>query len=301
MNARFSIVYTTNLSGDRKFVLNNKNIQNQLGKLSKTKKMINKGDRVIYLDPNDKKRFGMTARVKRLNFDVNKIRRGPQKLTQYPRSPAPMGAYNYIPPTPATSYDIKIVRPKGWQGPSRPDGIGPIIPSKKHRKINNVKPEYLYRENSVTAIWNFRKIVTSDKDTDNVIRKIVNKLLAKGTIFVPTGIINKTTGKINPPSPNQQFKIRDVIINVQSGNKLFKQITNTDNPELTISVNIFLQETRTSSGKSIPFSMNKVKNNINMSCDYHWAALKNIGKRIVGGKRKTKKRRKHSKRYTRKK
>ena len=68
------------------------------------------------------------------------------------------------------------------------------------KKINNVKPEYLYRENSVTAIWNFRKIVTSDKDTDNVIRKIVNKLLAKGTIFVPTGIINKTTGKINPPS-----------------------------------------------------------------------------------------------------
>lgn len=58
MNTGFLIVYTTNLSGDRQFTLNNKNIQNRLGKLSKNKKLINKGDRVIYLDPNDKKNLG---------------------------------------------------------------------------------------------------------------------------------------------------------------------------------------------------------------------------------------------------
>ena len=300
MNTGFLIVYTTNLSGDRQFTLNNKNIQNRLGKRSKNKKLINKGDRVIYLDPNDKKKFGMTARVRRLNYDVKKLRRGPQNLTQYPRSPAPMGTYNYIPPTPPTSYDIKIVRPKGWQGSTRSGKLNPVIPPKNHRKIDKVKPEYLFHENSATALWYTRKIVTSNKDADNVIRKIVNKLLAKGMVFVPTGILDKQTGKIHPPSPEQQFKIRDVIINVQDGKRLFTR-SGIGNSNLIISLNIFLQETKTPDGQSIPFSMNKVKNNINMSCDYHWAAIKNIGKRIVGGKRQTKKTRKHSKRHTRKK
>lgn len=293
--ARFIVEYTTNLTGNRKFVLKNGNILNEIEKLQKKKKtLLNKGDKVIYLDPNDKDIYGMTAKIIKLNFDTKKLSGRPVKLTQFPRQKVKMGVYRPISSVPAHSYDIKFLKSNSL--------------SKNKRILKNVSTKYVYHDKSLIGIWTMGFIPGgSIKKTDNTIRKIINKLLAKGTIFIPSAIYNKKTNNFNQPKKGQQYKIRDSIINVQQGNKLF--IRKIGSNKIMISVKLFLQETRTPGGKAIPFSMKKVKNNIDMSCAYHLSALKNIGKRIVGGSRnakgggrkKTRKKRKKRKRKTRKK
>ena len=272
--ARFIVEYTTNLTGNRKFVLKNENIQNEIEKIQKRKKtLLNKGDKVIYLDPNDKDRYGMTAKIIKLNFETKKLSGRPVKLTQFPRQEVKMGVYRPISAAPAASYDIKFLKSNSL--------------SKNKRILKNVSTKYVYHDKSLIGIWTMGFIPGgSTKKTDNTIRKIINKLLAKGTIFIPSAIYNKKTNNFNQPKKGQQYKIRDSIINVQQGNKLFK--SNQGSNQIMISVNLFLQETRTPGGKAIPFSMKKVKNNIDMSCSYHLSALKNIGKRIVGGSRNAK-------------
>lgn len=139
---------------------------------------------------------------------------------------------------------------------------------------------------SKRARWIKNISVGNDKETDNIIRKLINNLLEKGTTFIPPQIYNKSTKRFEKPNRSQQYKIRDFIINVQSGNKLFKKVHLKN--KIIISVKLFLQETRGPGGKDIPFSMKKVKSNVDLSCDYHLNALKNIGKRIIGGSRNAK-------------
>ena len=52
---RFSIVYSTNVSKNKTFILRDKNIHN---KIQKDKELLNRGDDVIYLNPNDPQRNG---------------------------------------------------------------------------------------------------------------------------------------------------------------------------------------------------------------------------------------------------
>jgi hypothetical protein len=272
--ARFIVEYTTNLTGNRKFILKNENIQNQIEKVQSRKKtLINKGDKVVYLDPNDKERYGMTAKIIKLNFDTENLTNGLVKLTQFPREKAKMGVYRHTNAAPANSYDIKFLKSNSL--------------SKNKRILKNVSTKYVYHDKSLIGIWTMGVMPSgSTKKTDNTIRKIINKLLAKGTIFIPSAIYNKKTNNFNQPKKGQQYKIRDSIINVQQGNKLF--IRKIGSNQIMISVNLFLQETRGPGGKAIPFSMKKVKSNVDMSCDYHFNALKNIGKRIIGGSRNAK-------------
>ena len=256
---RFIIEYSTNLTGDRKFLLTNKNIQNELEKLKKEKKKKSfiVGETVVYLDPNDKDRYGMKAVIKKLYID---------------------------PASDKAVYDIKFMNraARDWK---------PL--SKGKRKLKNVSSTYLYQDNSALGIWAMgfitHKSLYNSKIIDNKITKLIKALLKKGTIFIPTAILNKATNKFNKPKPKQQFKIRDYIINVQiddaNKKKLFRRKDTSGKSQIIISVNLFLQETRGPGGKAIPFSMKRVKSNINMSCDYHLNALKNIGKRIIGGSR----------------
>ena len=65
---RFSIVYSTNVSKNKTFILRDKNIYNKIQKEKKDKELLNRGDDVIYLNPNDPQRNGLAAQITRLNF-----------------------------------------------------------------------------------------------------------------------------------------------------------------------------------------------------------------------------------------
>ena len=116
---RFIIEYSTNLTGDRKFLLTNKNIQKELEKLKKEKKKKSfvVGETVVYLNPSDKDRYGMKAVVKKLYID---------------------------PASDKIVYDIKFMNKdaRDWK---------PL--SKGRRKLKNVSSTYLYQDNSALGIW----------------------------------------------------------------------------------------------------------------------------------------------------
>ena len=67
---KFRIVYSTNISKNKQFILRDKNILHNVQKLEKMDKLLNKGDKVIYIDPKDPERNGLEAVVTKLNFSI---------------------------------------------------------------------------------------------------------------------------------------------------------------------------------------------------------------------------------------
>lgn len=300
---RFSIVYSTNVSKNRTFILRDKNIQNKIIKEKKDKELLNRGDDVIYLNPNDPQRNGLAAQITRLNFNQPTGKARVLKITQTPRTRPTMGTQIHIPSEPATSYDIKIYKNKANKL------------SKKMRIVKKVKRKDLIFKDDAFAIFHFGTFTpiaapfspgsSATKKIDNDIHKTVKVLLGKGTIFRPDLIYSEDTKQFHPPSPKEQFKIKNYIIEVQPDKTLFKfkNITAQFGPgiiiqrrDITVHIKLFLDQTKGPEGTVTPtLSMKTAGNAINRSCNYHWDALKNVGKRLKGGKRTRKKRRRRRK------
>ena len=136
---RFSIVYSTNVSKNKTFILRDKNIQNKIIKEKKDKELLNRGDDVIYLNPNDPQRNGLTAQITRLNFKQPTGKARVLKITQTPRTTPTMGTQIHIPSEPATSYNIKIYKNKANKL------------SKKMRIVKNInRRDLLYKDAAYT-------------------------------------------------------------------------------------------------------------------------------------------------------
>ena len=146
------------------------------------------------------------------------------------------------------------------------------------------------------------------KKIDNDIHKIIKVLLGKGTIFRPDLVYNAKTNSFHPPTPKEQYKIKNYIIEVQPDKTLFKfsmKAAGRGLPtrrEITVHIKLFLDQTKGPEGTATPtLSMKTAGAAINRSCNYHWDALKNVGKRLKGGKRTRKKRRRKKTKKSRKK
>ena len=132
---------------------------------------------------------------------------------------------------------------------------------------------------------------------------MVKVLLGKGTIFRPDLVYNTKTNSFHPPTPKEQFKIKNYIIEVQPDKRLYEfsmKAAGGGLParrEITVHIKLFLDQTKGPEGTitSPTFSMKTAGNAINRSCNYHWDALKNVGKRLKGGKRTRKKRKRRRK------
>ena len=301
---QFSIIYSTNVSKNKTFMLRDKNILNKIHKEGKDKELLNRGDNVIYLDPKDSMRNGYAAQITRLNFKQASGKTRVIRRTQTPRATPAMGTHVHISAEPADSYNIKI-----YKSPAHK------LKKRTVRIVKGVKRKDLLYKDAAFTIFHFGTFTPAaapftpgslaTKKIDNDIHKIVKVLLGKGTIFRPDLVYNTKTKSFHPPTPKEQFKIKNYIIEVQPDKTLFKfkNITTQFGPrlviqrrEITVHIKLFLDQTKGPEGTTTPtLSMKTAGNAINRSCNYHWDALKNVGRRLKGGKRTRKKRRRRRK------
>ena len=291
---RFSIVYSTNVSKNKTFILRDKNILNKIHKEEKDKKLLNRGDNVIYLDPKDSTRNGYAAQITRLNFKQVSGKTRVIRRTQTPRATPAMGTQIHISAEPADSYDIKI-----YKSPAHK------LKRKAVRIVKGVKRKDLLYKNAAFTVFHFGTLTPAaapftpgslaTKKIDNDINKTVKVLLGKGTTFQPDLVYNAKTNSFHPPTPKEQFKIKNYIIEVQPDKTLFKYKMKAAGGglparrEITVHIKLFLAQTKGPEGTAAPtFSMKTAGNAINRSCNYHWDALKNVGKRLRGGGRNLK-------------
>ena len=316
---RFNIVYTTDMSGARPLMLKDRNIYNNLSKLKKadTTSVLNKGDSIIYVDPTNKSRMNWTGKIKKLNFKAP-TKAGVYKFTQTPKGKVAMGTKIYIPPEKAASYNIQVKDPV----------------SKKKVNIKNVKRIHLIDPDSSYRVY--RKgwcgpmgtlatpppPIASQTNTaltkaqrtkiDNFVRKFVKSLLPAGTKFHPDEVYDPAIKMIRAAGEKEVYKIKNKIIVINNDKNLFTltRFKMLVNPVIfaQINVQLFLSKSKDETGESIPsYTAAGMKTGINRSCKYHLDSIKNLSKRLRGGKRKTRRKRRirrkqtHRRRYKRRK
>ena len=287
----FRVVYTTNISGKKKFNLRDRNIHTNIANIKRNKTLLNKGDRVFYANPDDPTRTGMIAKIKKLNFKQNTSRRvGTLNYTQTPREKPKDGIKTHIPKAIASSYDIIILKSANHNLP------------KKRRKIKGVKPEHISYAYSDYNVWkhgystpegeSIEKGTPLSIKLDNYVQKFLTVILKPGISFTPDLVYNKSSKLFTPPSPKTKYKISSYIIKYDPVSKIsykIGEVEDNNTRTLTINVKLFLDVDE-------PLSFNNVGSKLSRKCQYHWDALKNITRKIRGGKR-----RKYKKRRTRRK
>ena len=305
---KFRIIFSTNISGSKQFSLRDKNIKHNIGQFSKEKKLLNRGDRVMYINPDDPQRSGKIAVIERLNFAPITGRPRHSNFTQTPRADPAMGIGVSISPEPAISYNIKINR-SAVQNLARP-----------MRTLRSVKKTHLIYKSRDLKRWlhGYSEPVAtltapaSITRMNNYITQMSKQLFKSGTTFYPDLIVNEKTKKLEA-AENKEYKIKNYIITVQPNKHLFKILSGggATSRNIGIYVKLFLEKATKPNVTimGIPMhikSVNDHAKSIAMNCKYHWSALKNIGSRMRGGRRtrRIKKRRRtksHKKRKSRKK